>query len=104
MRLIYHPEAEAELIEAAKFYELRVSTLGAQFLDAANRAIRIISTLPTGGELSRRTSGTTSCLVFHTPFTTVSVLTTFVFWPSSTTAVTRVTGAPVSPNRQRTPN
>ena len=46
MRLIYHPDAEAELIEAAKFYELRVSTLGAQFLDAANRAIRIILDAP----------------------------------------------------------
>jgi toxin ParE1/3/4 len=32
-----HPEAEAELIEAARFYERRVSTLGAQFLDAPDR-------------------------------------------------------------------
>jgi len=42
MRLIYHPEAEAELIAAAQFYEKRVATLGAQFLDAADRAIRDI--------------------------------------------------------------
>jgi len=42
MRLIYHPHAEAELIEAAQFYERRVPTLGAQFLDAADRAIRTI--------------------------------------------------------------
>ena len=32
MRLIYHPEAETELTEAARFYEERVPTLGAQFL------------------------------------------------------------------------
>ena len=38
MRLIYHPDAEAELIEAAQFYERRVTTLGGQFLDAADRA------------------------------------------------------------------
>ncbi|MEO6871055.1 MAG: type II toxin-antitoxin system RelE/ParE family toxin [Chthoniobacterales bacterium] len=42
MRLIYHPDAEAELIEAARFYEGRVSTLGAQFLDAADGATIIL--------------------------------------------------------------
>ncbi|MEP6668183.1 MAG: type II toxin-antitoxin system RelE/ParE family toxin [Chthoniobacter sp.] len=46
MRLIYHPEAEAELIEAAQFYERRVPTLGAQFLDAVDRAVRIIENSP----------------------------------------------------------
>jgi len=42
MRLIYHPDAETELIEAAQFYERRVSTLGSQFLDAADIAIGVI--------------------------------------------------------------
>jgi plasmid stabilization system protein ParE len=42
MRVSYHPHAEAELIEAAKFYEERVSTLGVQFLEAADQAIRVI--------------------------------------------------------------
>jgi plasmid stabilization system protein ParE len=46
MRLIYHPEAEAELIEAAQFYERRVPTLGAQFLDATDQAIRTIQEAP----------------------------------------------------------
>jgi plasmid stabilization system protein ParE len=46
MRLIYHPDAETELIEAAQFYERRVSTLGRQFLDAADRAIGIIQDAP----------------------------------------------------------
>ena len=46
MRLIYHPDAEAELIEAAQFYERRLSMLGAQFLDAADKAIRIILEAP----------------------------------------------------------
>lgn len=42
MRLICHPDAEAELIEAAKFYEQRVVTLGAQFLTAAEPAVEVI--------------------------------------------------------------
>lgn len=46
MRLIYHPDVEAELIEAAQFYERRVSTLGAQFLDAVDQAIRVIVDAP----------------------------------------------------------
>ena len=46
MRLIYHPDAEAELIQAVQFYEGRVSTLGAQFLDAADRAISLILEAP----------------------------------------------------------
>jgi plasmid stabilization system protein ParE len=46
MRLIYHPAAEAELIESAQFYERRVPTLGAQFLDAVDRAIDAIQEAP----------------------------------------------------------
>lgn len=46
MRLIYHPDAERELIEAAEFYERRVPTLGAQFLEAVDRAIGVIQEAP----------------------------------------------------------
>jgi toxin ParE1/3/4 len=46
MRLIYHPDAEAELIEAARYYEGRVPTLGVQFLDEADRAVAIILEAP----------------------------------------------------------
>lgn len=46
MRVIYHPEAEAELIEAVQFYEGRVASLGFEFLDAANRAIQTIHDAP----------------------------------------------------------
>ena len=45
MRLIYHPDAETELIEVARYYESRVATLGVQFLDDADRAVcRILAT------------------------------------------------------------
>ena len=46
MRLIYHPDAEAELIEAAQYYETRVRTLGVQFLDEADRSVSIILSAP----------------------------------------------------------
>lgn len=46
MRLTYHPDAEAELIDAARYYETRVATLGAQFLVEANRAVGIILESP----------------------------------------------------------
>lgn len=46
MRLIYHPDAEAELIEAAQFYEEKVQGLGGGFLDAADESIRIIQQAP----------------------------------------------------------
>jgi plasmid stabilization system protein ParE len=46
MRLIYHPDAETELIEAAQYYEGRIATLGGQFLDDADRAVSMILGTP----------------------------------------------------------
>ena len=46
MRLIYHPDAESELIEAARFYEQQFPSLGAQFLDAAELAAGTILEAP----------------------------------------------------------
>ncbi len=46
MRLIYHPDAESELIEAVRYYESRVATLGVQFLDEADREVAIILEAP----------------------------------------------------------
>ena len=46
MRLIYHPGAETELIEAARYYESRVPALGVQFLDEADRAVSAILETP----------------------------------------------------------
>ena len=46
MRLIYHPEAEVELVEAAQYYDRRVATLGIQFLDEAERTVSMILEAP----------------------------------------------------------
>jgi len=46
MRLIYHPDAENELIEAARYYESRVATLGFQLLNEADQAVAMILEAP----------------------------------------------------------
>lgn len=46
MRLTYHPEAEAELIEAALFYEARSPGLGERFLQEFDAAITQIERSP----------------------------------------------------------
>lgn len=71
MRLIYHPEAELELIEAARFYENRVHTLGRQFLDMADDAVNRIQTAP---ERFRVVEDDISCMIMNrfpylSPFT-----------------------------------
>jgi len=53
MRLTYHPQAEAELFEAAQFYESRATALGSQFLDAVDRAVRVIQEAPERGRVIR---------------------------------------------------
>ena len=46
MRVIHHPSAEAELIQAAQFYEERLPGLGAEFLDAVDLSIESILRAP----------------------------------------------------------
>lgn len=47
MRVSYHPEAEAELIEAARYYESKISGLGLRFLAEFDMAISAIEEAPT---------------------------------------------------------
>jgi plasmid stabilization system protein ParE len=46
MRVIFHPEAESEMIDSARFYERRVPGLGAEFLDAIDEAVRDVLEAP----------------------------------------------------------
>jgi toxin ParE1/3/4 len=46
MRLTYHPDAETELIESARYYERSVATLGVQFLDEVDQAVAKIIEAP----------------------------------------------------------
>ena len=47
LRVVYHPEAEAEVIAAARFYEERVPGLGADLLDEIDRGVATILEEPT---------------------------------------------------------
>lgn len=47
MRVVHHPEAQAELIEAAQYYEAKVAGLGARFLDGVDFAVSEILEAPT---------------------------------------------------------
>jgi toxin ParE1/3/4 len=46
MRLTYYPEAETELLEAARFYEQRTEGLGDRFLHELDAAIQSIQIAP----------------------------------------------------------
>jgi plasmid stabilization system protein ParE len=46
MRVTYHPHAEAELIEAAQYYESRVEGLGKRFLAESDQAVSLIREAP----------------------------------------------------------
>ena len=46
MRLTYHPHAEAELIEAARYYESQVEGLGKRFLHELHQAVLLIGETP----------------------------------------------------------
>jgi toxin ParE1/3/4 len=50
MRLIYHPAAEAELLEAVRFYEGRLTGLGERFLEEFESAISTIVETPEAGQ------------------------------------------------------
>jgi hypothetical protein len=46
MRITWHPQAQEELVEAAKFYDRRVAGLGSDFIDAVEAAVRQIANDP----------------------------------------------------------
>ena len=53
MRVIFHPEAHAEMIEQARYYENKSEGLGTDFLDAIEEVARRIAQSPNAGPLER---------------------------------------------------
>ena len=49
-RVVFHPEAEAELVAAAQFYELHSRGLGLDFIAEVRRATRAVATYPRIGQ------------------------------------------------------
>ena len=45
LEVIYHPDATADLIEAAQFYKRKVPKLGAHYLDAMDILLLILKTI-----------------------------------------------------------
>ena len=59
MRVIYHPDAEAETIEAALYYESQRGGLGGEFLHAIDAAVKSVLRDPlrlpvVGGDVRRQ--------------------------------------------------
>ena len=50
MNVVYHREAEAELIVAAQYYESKVPDLGAGFLDEIDAAVQATMSVGVRGE------------------------------------------------------
>lgn len=97
MRAVYHPEAEAELVDAARFYETRVATLGVQFLDAVDKSVGQYWKLPSANRLLMAMSAVTSWRAFLTGSITVCCRIICESWHSSITAAIRIIGGPAWP-------
>ena len=55
MRVIFHPEAHAEMIEQARYYENKSEGLGSDFLDAVEGTVRRVADSPRAGAIERGT-------------------------------------------------
>ena len=53
MRVIFHPEAHAEMIVQARYYENKAEGLGADFLDAVEETTRRIAQSPNAGAVEQ---------------------------------------------------
>lgn len=51
MKLSYHPAAESEVVQTAKYYQQRVHSLGPQFLEEFDRSIGRIRVAPTASRI-----------------------------------------------------
>ena len=67
MKAIFHPEAQEEMIESARFYEERSEGFGSDFLVAVEEATRRIVQFPEAGAIDR--SQVRKRLVSGFPFT-----------------------------------
>jgi plasmid stabilization system protein ParE len=67
MRVIVHPEAHAEMIEQARYYEVKSEGLGEDFLSAVEETTKRIEQFPAAGPIDR--AYTRKRLVSGFPFT-----------------------------------
>src|SRR5262245_14716734 len=67
MKLIFHPEAYAEMLESARYLEGKTAGLGFDLIDAVQDAARRILRFPASGPVER--GNIRKCLVPGFPFT-----------------------------------
>ena len=53
MRVVFHPEAHAEMIEQAQYYENKSEGLGSDFLDAVEETVGRVANSPKAGAVER---------------------------------------------------
>ena len=53
MRVVFHPEAHAEMIEQARYYEAKCEGLGSDFLNAIEETTQNIERFPETGRIDR---------------------------------------------------
>src|SRR5262249_7512889 len=53
IRVIFHPEGQAEMIEQARYYERKSASLGSDFLDAVEETTYRIQQSPAAGTVDR---------------------------------------------------
>ena len=63
----FPPEAHAEMIEQARYYEYKAEGLGGDFLDAVEETVRRVASSPESGAIER--ANTRKRLVSGFPFT-----------------------------------
>jgi plasmid stabilization system protein ParE len=69
MRVEFHPLADQELADAARFYEGQASGLGTQFLDEVERLLAVVTTYPDLG--SPRSGGVRTVPTRRFPYSLV---------------------------------
>jgi hypothetical protein len=97
MRVTYHPHAEAELIEAAQYYESRVEGLGKRFLAESDQAVSLIREAPQRWRIVE--ADVRRYLMPHFPFAIYYRSSQDESWRSNITSGIQITGD-TEPNRR----
>lgn len=66
--VVFLPDAEQEMLESAKYYELHAQSLGFDFLTEVERAAQSIAESPETWPVVERISGGVSSVDFHSVF------------------------------------
>jgi plasmid stabilization system protein ParE len=67
MRVIFHPEASAEMLESARFFDEKSAGLGSDLITAIQESTRRIAKFPESGPIEKW--NIRKCLVRGFPFT-----------------------------------